>query len=282
MSLRSFVKSWIPPALLELLRRVRSGREPVGWEYRPEGWPAGPDAAYQGWNQESVAATQVRLWPQFQRLVCGTGPLGLNHTDEVLRPNNYGAHNTILSFGYALALAASGKEVVSVLDWGGGIGHYGLLARSLLPGTEVDYTCKDVPVLCAAGRQVLPWGTFVEDEDQALSRQYDLVLVSGSLHYSHDWRTVLRRLAGATGRYLLVTRLPVVRQVPSFVVVQRPHGCGYLTEYPGWFLNYEEVLAAGRDSGLTLVRELLVDEQPPVPGAPEQAVYAGFLFSRTF
>jgi hypothetical protein len=62
------------------------------------------------------------------------------------------------------------------------------------------------------------------------------------------------------------------------VVVQRPHGCGYLTEYQGWFLNRDQLLTTAAGCGLALRREFLIDERPPVPGAPEPAEYRGFLF----
>ena len=64
----------------------------------------------------------------------------------------------------------------------------------------------------------------------------------------------------------------------SFVVVQRPYVHGYDTEYPGWFLNRAEFLAAADGLGMRLVREFLIQERPFVPDAPEQADYRGFLF----
>jgi len=277
MNLRKVAKDWLPPVVTDLIRRARAPREPAGWEFRPEGWraTAGDEG---GWNVESVRDTQLRTWPEFLRLAEGTGPLGINHTDLVPSAENHGAHNTVMSFAYVLALAAAGRPTLSFLDWGGGIGHYGVLSRSLLPHTQVDYYCKDVPVLCAGGRTVLPEATFFERDEACTGRTYDLVLASGSLHYSEDWRATLSLLTRLTGRYLYVTRLPVVQRVPSYVVVQRPHACGYLTEYQGWFLNREELLSTTAELGLELVREFLIDERPPVPGAPEPAEYRGFLF----
>ncbi len=87
------------------------------------------------------------------------------------------------------------------------------------------------------------------------------------------------RFVRQTDRYLYVTRQPFVETAGSFVVVQRPYRYGYMTEYPGWFLNRGEFLAETRALGLTLVREFLVAERPMVPGAPEQAEYRGFLFT---
>jgi putative methyltransferase (TIGR04325 family) len=193
--------------------------------------------------------------------------------------DDYGIHNTVMSFAYVLARAALGREGVSILDWGGGIGHYYAYARAVLPEIELDYHCYDLPLITAGGRQVLPEAQFHDTEEEALSRRYDLVLASGSLHYSRDWRRILAGLARVTDRYLYVTRQPTVETAPSFVVVQRPYRHGYITEYPGWFLNRGEFLAEAQGLGLELLREFLIAEQPVVPGVPEQAHFRGFLFA---
>ena len=107
-----------------------------------------------------------------------------------------------MTFGYVLARAAWNRKHLSMLDWGGGIGHYCLYAQALLPDLELDYHCRDLPNLVRAGRSTLPSATFYADEGEALARQYDLVVASSSLHYSPDWRLVLGRLAAATTGYL--------------------------------------------------------------------------------
>ena len=88
----------------------------------------------------------------------------------------------------------------------------------------------------------------------------------------------MKRLAVLTRSYLFITRLPIVEQSKSFVVIQRPYACGYETEYPGWFLNRGELLTYTEQIGLHLQREFLIQERPHVPNAPEQAAYRGFLF----
>jgi hypothetical protein len=103
-------------------------------------------------------------------------------------------------------------------------------------------------------------------------------MASGSLHYSRDWRAAFASLAAASDGWLYITRLPMVRKAPSFVVVQRPYMHGYDTEYCGWFLNYSEVLEHSSHLGLELVREFLVPESPFVENAPERCQYGGFLF----
>lgn len=185
-----------------------------------------------------------------------------------------------MCFAYALALAAAGRSKLSLLDWGGGVGHYGAISRVLLPRVDVEYHCRDLPLFCRAGRDLFPQGTFHEREEECLARRYDLVLASSSLQYSQDWQRVAGRLARASGSYLLITRLPVVERVPSFVVVQRPRDLGYPTEYLGWFLNRGEMIRAVEAEGVALVREFLIAEWPWVYRAPEQGDYRGFLFRR--
>jgi len=107
------------------------------------------------------------------------------------------------------------------------------------------------------------------------------VVAATSLQYAEDWRTTLTGLAGSATRWLFVTRLSVVRQVPSFVVVQRPYAYGYQTEYLSWVLNRDELLAHASAAGLTLEREFIAGAPTVYAGGPEPSETAGFLFKRT-
>ncbi|MFC2105498.1 methyltransferase, TIGR04325 family [Candidatus Bipolaricaulota bacterium] len=222
--------------------------------------------------------TQQAEWPQFLRSANRTDPLGVAH--EALVPSNrgYSAHNTIMAYGYVLALAARKKDRISLLDWGGGIGHYYILSRALLPEVEIDYHCKDVPLLCQGGRELFPEARFYNDARTCFERTYDLVLASSSLQYSEDWPGTVTQLASVSRSYLYVTRLPIVRRAASFVVIQRPYQYGYKTEYLSWVLNRQEFLNYMDSLGMTLVREFQIQERPFVHRAPEQGESRGFLF----
>jgi putative methyltransferase (TIGR04325 family) len=304
LTLKKVVKAVLPPVILDALRYLRDRRGqlerlestpvqalsqeqtgaqapgravPPEWECVPEGFRV-QDPRITGWNVESILQTQRAKWPLFLRLLEGTGPLGVDHEAPVPSHEDYSAHNTLMAYAYVLALAARNTDTLSMLDWGGGIGHYLAISRALLPEVRLAYHCKEVPLLCEGGRELLPDATFYDAEDECFRRCYDLVLASGSFHYTEDWKRLFRRLASATRSYLYITRLPVVHSVASFVVVQRPSPYGYLTEYIGWFLNREEFLNHGASLGLELVREFLIHERPLVHGAPEQCEYRGFLF----
>ncbi|MGC9506102.1 methyltransferase, TIGR04325 family, partial [Baaleninema sp.] len=249
------------------------------WEYLPQGWKT-QDPNILGWNVQSILETQRKKWPAFVRSLQGTNPLGINHESPVISSGDYGSHNTMMTYGYVLAKAARQKERISILDWGGGLGHYYLLSKALLPEVEIDYYCKDLPILCQGGRELLPEVTFYEDETECFQNSYDLVVSSSSLQYSEDWQDTVRKLSQVTNSYLLITRLPIVRKADSFVVVQRPYAYGYHTEYITWFLNRNSLVEYTTNLGMRFLREFLIAEKFPVPNAPEVAEARGFLFSK--
>jgi putative methyltransferase (TIGR04325 family) len=243
----------------------------------PEGWRT-DDPRAAGWEHSSIVQTQLSKWPEFVHAVQSTKPLGVYHEAADISPENPVAHNFVLAFAYVLARAATGRSSVSVLDWGGGIGHYAVLARATLPEVLIDYTVLDLPSLCAAGQTVLPDVHFTSDAEECLSRCYDLIFVSGSLQYAADWHSLLRRFAASAGRWVFLSRTPIAKG-PSFVVVQRPHSAGgYQTEYLSRVFNHEELLSAAAAAGMTLEREFLMPgEVVAAVGAPEAFVYRGFL-----
>ena len=278
MDTRYLAKQFLPPIAVGAVRRFLRLRDkqPPEWEYVPQGWSA--KDRIKGWNEKSVVETQRARWPAFVRSLEGAGPLGIAHEAVVPTREGWEAHNTLMSYAYVLTLAARKRDSLTILDWGGGAGHYCLISRALLPDVHIEYHCYDTPLLCELGRELLPYASFHENADEVFRRQYDFVLASSSIQYFENWSEILQKLAALTLDHLYVTRVPIVHQVPSFVVVQRPYQFGYKTEYLGWFLNRQEFLERAKGIGLDLVREFLIQERPIVKGAPEQSESRGFLF----
>lgn len=269
----------LPPILYDAYRKAaeRLSRKPPEYEYvSDDSFP--PSSTDNGWNVASVVDEQMRKWPELVDLVSGTGPLGIDPHAPVVSNNDYRAHNALMTFGYVLARSAGGRGSVSVLDWGSGPGQYYVFARALLPGVAIDYHGVDVPLLCEAGRKAVPEATFHVGET-AFDRKYDLVMASGALQYVEDWRDTFGKLAGAASRSLYLV-VPVVRSSPAFVIVQRPHKYGYLTEFVQWVFNRDDLVAAAESSGLELRREFLNEEMGPIRGTPERRATVGFLFER--
>jgi putative methyltransferase (TIGR04325 family) len=283
--MKRFLKAVTPPVLVSAGRRVerfvRDRGQLPEWEPRPQGWSSHEHPA--GWNVESAVMAYRAKLPAFREAITGTGPLGVSTSAALgITAPSLGEQNTLLTFAYALSLASRADDHVSVLDWGGGLGFFSLLSRAVLPEeVALEYHCKDVALVCRAGREVFPDVTFWED-DRCLGRRYDLVLASSSLQYSEDWPDVVRGLARAARRYLLLTRVPVVSDRPSFVVLQRIHTRELHTEALCWIVNRDELIdAATSDGNVELVREFLMGRQPRPPSAVPQDETRAFLFRAT-
>lgn len=283
--MRRFLKAITPPVLVSAGRRVerfvRGRGTPPEWEPRPQGWAS--DERPAGWNVESAGMAYRAKLPAFREAISGSGPLGVS-TSAVLaiKEPSVGEQNTLLTFAYALSLASRTSDHVSVLDWGGGLGFFSLLSRAVLPPQVViDFHCKEEALVCRAGRDVFPDVRFWED-DRCLDRSYDLVLASSSLQYCEDWPDVVRRLARAARRYLLLTRVPVVFGPPSFVVLQRIRSRELHTETLCWIVNRDELVdAATSDGSVELVREFLLGGKPSSPSAAPQDETRAYLFRAT-
>lgn len=245
-------------------------------QYLPGGWkPRETDR--KGWDTAEIVRHYRRDWAPYAARLQTHGPVNFAPGD----PNGASIvhQNTALVFGYALALAASGKTKISMLDWGGAVGHYYLLAKALVPGVEIDYHCKDMPTVVEYGQDLLPDANFYSDHS-CLDRRYDFVLVSGSLQFTEDWQGLFADLAKATSGHILVTRSPVVEQSKSFVFAHRTDLYGYPAEFLAWCFNRMEFLTRAQELGLEPIREFLVGTGHSITDAPEQPVYYGFLFKK--
>jgi putative methyltransferase (TIGR04325 family) len=223
-----------------------------------------------------VIDTEKAKWDVFCRNLEGPGPLGFSHehTDlSIIRNPNF--HNVHISYAYVLALIAHKKDSISVLDWGGALGHYYLVAKAVLPDVDIDFHVKEVPLMAKAGEQLNPEVHWYDDET-CLERDYDLVMMTGSIPYMEDWADVLHRIAGSTKEYLFISRLPVVEHSPSFVAVQRLYNSQMLHQQ----INQTELLETVKETGLTFVREFVVGDRPYIKGAPEQCEVRGYLFKK--
>lgn len=271
-----FARLVLPPIVSRWLKKIVDAIRGAPFEYVPEGWARGHSV--RGWNVESVLRAYQSRWDELRGRIGGNDPLGVASGARVLSNADIIGHNLVMTFGYVLSQAYRDKTSLSILDWGGGIGHYRLLAGALFPGFNIEYHCKEVPMVCELGRQMSPDTRFYESDAEYAGSRFDLVMAIGSLQYAENWKDVLNALARTTEKYLYITRLPIVENVPSYVMVQRPCDYGYDTEYLSWCLNRNEFMDAVTQRGLRLVREFVTGENIEIARAPEQCTFRGFLF----
>lgn len=279
--LRELGRLVLPPLLAKSLARLWPSTQRSVLEYAPEGWNTlSGNTGIQGWDNDSVIAAEVAKWQSFRDNLEGAGPLGFSHEHTDLSDvRNIYFHNIHITYAYVLALATRNKTALSMLDWGGGLGHYYLLGKALLPGVNIQFDCREVPMMCEAGKQLCPEIHFYADDD-CLENSYDLVMVNGSLGYFENWKQLLGRITHTVNRYFFLTRVLTVRDSPSFVVLQHTDIYDYKSDMLTQVFNEKEILDVVASSGLRLVREFAVGDRVAIAGAPELPRDCGWLFER--
>ena len=277
MATVQYVYRLIQPAIEYIRRRLVRIVYPSNLEYAPKGWKTVLEADETvGWNALSVVTTEKEKWDVFCNLVRGAGPLGFSHEHtDMASTRNISFHNVHITYGYVLALAAHQKSSLSVLDYGGGLGHYYQLGKSLLPDVELRFHCKEMPRIAEAGQLLNPeiqWFT----DDSCLKRTFDLVMISSSLQYIERWQDFLKAISPAVGEYLFLMRIPVVERADSFVAVQKVYG----TKMLHWQFNKDALLQTIEREGFMIVREFVVGDRTYIKRAPEQFELRSWLFRK--
>ena len=266
------MKKLIPKYLLSLLKYLRS----TNLEYCAAEWD---DALHSkcslGWDSAAISSEELQKWEKFCSNLENAGPLGFSHESHDLSVvDEVSFHNIHITFAYVLALASHLKTKLSILDWGGGLGHYYQLGKAVVPNVEFDFHVKEVPSMVEIGRRLnkdIHWYT----DDDCLEEKYDLVIVSSSLQYIKNWQYVLEKLSDATKEYLLLMRLPVVNN-HSFLAIQTVNTSKILHRQ----LSKRDLLSIPCKQGLSLMREFIVGYKPYIRNAPEQCVINSWLFKR--
>ena len=275
--IKKILDLFIPPIVIKGTRVLQNLFRKPDLEYAPNGWQTQlTEGKNIGWSVDSVVDTERAKWNAFCLNLEGAGPLGFSHehTDmSVIRNPDF--HNVHISYAYVLAMTAHKKDRISVLDWGGALGHYYKVAKAVLTDVVIDYHVKEEPLMAQAGKQLNPEVHWYEDET-CLKMRYDLIMMNGSIGYMEDWADILHRIASSAKAYLFLFRLLVVQYSPSFISIERLYNSQMLHQQ----LNQTELLETVKETGLTLVREFVLGDRPYIKDAPEQCEMRGWLFRR--
>jgi putative methyltransferase (TIGR04325 family) len=277
MVLLASFKNFILRLIYQSLQRTRDALSPTILEYAPNGWKTVlQQGRSSGWNDVSVVNSESAKWDEFCSRVAAPNPLGFYHEhDDLSITGHVPFHNINITFGYVLAMVARNKSKLSLLDYGGSLGHYYKIATSLVSDIEFDYHCKEFPGIAAAGEALNPlvkWHT----DNGCLQRSYDLVMISSSLQYMENWKEFLRKISPSVGDYLYLTRINVQNLTPEFVAIQN----AYKTQMLVLMFNRDELLQVVYDCGFSLVREFIMEDCPFIKYAPVQCVMRGWLFRK--
>ena len=223
-------KAATPAPVWAVLKRLRGREEqppaaagPPEWEYVPDGWAR----AAGGWDVEAIAHAYRAKWPAFLAAVEARG----RSASTTGSPPDAGAARR--------PLAAAGRARVRLRPGARRgrprsrlrprLGRRSRPLRGARPrtpaGVEVEYHSRDLPALAALGRELLPGDSF-HDDDACLDRRVrPRARVVVAPVRRRTGAAPCAGLAQATGRYALVTRLPVARTAPrSSSCSARTHG----------------------------------------------------------
>jgi putative methyltransferase (TIGR04325 family) len=276
MTVSGIARRLLPPIVSiparALLRLLRPDRDSLA--YAPDGWRTTmPELSELEWDR-LVAKERRAFRCMLSQDLASTPWAGLDAESAVPFADLVAEHNQWVAFAYVLAVAALDRDRVKVLDYGGSLGFGYPVAKSALPGIEIEYHCKELGRLAEAGREVNP-AVIWHSDNSCLRDRYDVVMMSFVLQYIPDWKDLLQHAASSCMDCLFITGVPSVLG-PGFVSVERREGNATLSQA----LNRRELLGTVHALGFSVAREFLVDVHPAVSGAPEQPVFAGWLFRR--
>jgi putative methyltransferase (TIGR04325 family) len=249
------------------------------WEYVVEGWDYNSEYL-KGWNLDLIVNLQLNKWDDFKKRILPPMNLAVNHESNDYTEQDLISHNLLVSFNYVSLLASNQKNFLKVLDWGGGIGHYGQIAKSSLPEITIDYWCYDLEAFNKAALKANPDIHFSSDPMFFNKENFDLVNVSSSLWYDQNWKKTIKDLIANIAQYLYITRMIFIENSNTYVAIQRPYSMGYKTEYLCWIFNKQEFVSYIETMGFSLEREFYLGPSAEIFKAPEQGQYLGFLFKK--
>lgn len=275
METKPFIKKIILKVIDQANRRVMRfiSRENL-LDYAQNGWMATPDE--RGWDSSSVVDAERAKWNDFCLMMEGTGPLDFHHEmTNLSKTRSLLFHNLNITYGYVLAVAAHNKSSISILDFGGGLGHYYKIGQALLPGVELNFCCKETPRMAEAGKQLNPDIQWYQD-DSCLNRTFDLVMVTGSLQYIEHWQMFLNDISRAVGEFFFLARVPIIEKSGTYAAIQKT----YDTKMLHWIFNKTDLLQAIENAGFTIVREFVLGERHYIKNASEQCELRSWLLRR--
>jgi putative methyltransferase (TIGR04325 family) len=140
-----------------------------------------------------------------------------------------------------------------VLDFGGGPGAYYFFMRTQMPeGLTLEWDIFETALMAAQGRKVYasePLYFFSEWQD-ILTKRYDVILASNTLHCFETPYDVVDRLASTNCKYFVVQDVPVIPggrdritiQMPPRLRVRKTYRKANFPLFPTWFFSEDALL----------------------------------------
>ncbi|MGQ0522460.1 MAG: methyltransferase, TIGR04325 family [Betaproteobacteria bacterium] len=238
--LKQFLKSALPPMLIDAYRLARFGRR----------WNCYWDGIYASFRE--VPRT-------------GDGFSDVRYVDAVVEEVRRAMRSASVSGEEAYlpllasAAAKEASEIISVLDFGGGPGiGFVHLANGLAGSRKLEYHVVELAWACDAGQRLFAGDNQIlfHEAFPEIPARLDIVLAKGSLSYVEDYAGALGRLCRYQARHVFLVDIPVGR-FATFASAQR----NLPGVVPHWFFNKGEIVDLMAAGGYVLSFNGVLGEQ---------------------
>jgi len=223
---RIFIKQWIPPAFLKILRNIGGS---VTWSGNYSSW-AEARAASTGYDShvilEKVQASLLKV---------KKGEVAYERDSVLFDEIRY---SWPLLAGL-MWIAALGEGKLNVLDFGGSLGSSYYQNRKFLETLPlVHWSIVEQKAFVKAGRKCFENDAlkFYSNIDSCLKqRSPNSIILSGVIQYIEDPYALLERLTSLRFEYILFDRTPFITGKRDRLTIQKVSPEIYQASYPCWF-----------------------------------------------
>jgi len=145
---------------------------------------------------------------------------------EKLKKNQDTRDDKALMLSLLTGVLSGKNKLVTILDFGGGIGlTYFSIIKKLATPHILKYCVVDNKKVCETGKNIFKNNKNVSFHEKLPFNlpHLDIVHIGSTLQYIEDWESLLSKLADYKPKYILFTSLPV-GNIPTYVTAQNYYG----------------------------------------------------------
>ena len=266
-AISKILKNWLPPALVQRLRSMRSNG--IRFEGKFKSWEEAASLCT-GYDADSIlnkvleASLKVKLGEaRFER-------------DSVIFDEVQYSWPVTTALMWA---AARNKGSVHVLDFGGSLGSsYFQNKKFLAELREVSWSVVEQNNFADVGNRKIADDSlsfYKNIEDVSANIKVDLILISSVLQYLRDPLSVLKDLSQLQSNLIVIDRTPFSVDLTEKIKIQHVPAKIYSASYPCWFFNRDKLMQKMIELNYQMVETFDSIEKPSI-----EAKWQGFIFEK--
>ena len=262
--MKKFIKSLLPPILLDILRKIKSNK--YGWHGDYKSWQEAKEAST-GYDSEDILQ---KVKASLLKVKNGEA---MYERDSVLFDKIQYSWPLLAGLMYASAKA---KGTLHVIDFGGSLGSTYFQNKKFLDGLkEVSWSIIEQKRFVEIGKEEFEDERlkFYDDMKSCFTIQRTTILVLSSvLQYIEKPYVLLEELLKFDFEFIVIDSTPFAHQ--ERLTVQKVPPSIYEASYPCWFFEEEQFLSA------LLHRYHVLESFDGLDGETELCVFRGMILER--